>query len=850
MSQGQSKGAFVAGINYPAGPATVPSNTYFLSGGISPQQIFPASFKTGSGVVVAAKCEVGYMPTCPGSSAIVVYMSNGDGSFTPVTPPAGPSESIYSIVLGDFDNDGNVDVAAITDCPPNSQVCSGVLLSVLYGDGNGDFTQQSAQYEINGAVATSRAANSLAVGDFNGDGSLDLVVGIECAGSSGCGAGAISIYPGTGNRLNPFGTPTTFMTTGNSPVILVVGNFCGHALQDIVAGAYGSLTILEAQAGGTFLELPTMSIGSSPMAMTAADVNGDGNLDLVTTTTGAGFQILTGTGNCTPTPGTGNYPFNAPVFYNSSLNNLGTDTTSLAIADLKEAGDLIISAFLTGTNAVQLFFNDGHGNYKAGPTYGLGGWLFAPIVVQDFNGDGKVDVVMASACAENGTDEDCPEGTLSVLLGNGDGTMQGANINYITKFPSSGQSFSTIAADVNHDGIPDLIQTSTVYSNQDPGEGGVFVSLGSGNGTYSTPQMYRSGAATSRWVVAGDFNGDGNLDLAVANESSDFGADGGVAILLGNGDGTFGPPTVYDSGGASAMAVATGDFDGDGKLDVAVVNQTTSIGILLGNGDGTFKPVVPTSTSAGVAANQSIAVGDFNGDGLSDVALVAQSSSPDSAGLYDGVVEIFISNRDGKLSLKGSPYPSGGRGNDATIAVGNVVSPGNGGGSFDIVVASPCELSDTNCANGSLGVLVGNGDGTFRSGPQGIQIVPDGTFVSLLLSDINGDGILDAIAMNLTGVAVFIGTGDGSFNTPTVYAGASIGGGSGGNQTLALADLNIIQPALVNGMNAVMVNKSGTYLVTTSSANSSSANPSPQLTTTATPSYQAGIIPTGSISYL
>jgi Divergent InlB B-repeat domain/Bacterial Ig-like domain (group 3)/FG-GAP-like repeat/Putative Ig domain len=839
LSQGQ-KGAYVAGVNYPAGPASVPSNTYFLSGGISPQQVFTANFNGKIGLVVAAKCESGYMPTCPGSGATVVYMSNGDGTFAPPII-SGPSESIYTVVLGDFDNDGNLDVAAVTDCPANSQGCSGVLLSVLYGDGNGNFTQ-GPQYQINGAVATTRAANSLAVGDFNGDGNLDLVVGIECAGSNGCGSGAISIYPGTGDktRTNPFGSPTSFPIAGNAPVIPVVGNFCGNGRQDVVAGGYGGLTILESEGNGAFLQLPTIPSPSSPFAVAAVDVNGDGNLDLVTTTSSASFEITTGNGNCT---------FNSPVVYNSSLNNLGTDATSLAIADLRGTGeaDLVIGAFLAGDNAVQLFFNDGHGNFTGGPTtggptYGLGGWLYAPIVAQDFNGDGKVDVVMASACTENSTDEYCPEGTISVLLGNGNGTMQAARI--ITP-PLGAQSFSTITADVNGDGIPDLIQTSSYYSSQNTGEGAVLVSLGLGNGDYGLPKSYSTGPSYARWVVAGDFNGDGKLDLAVANLNSDFGGDGGVSILLGNGDGTFGSPTVYDSGGASAMAVVTGDFNGDNKLDIAVLNST-SIGILLGNGDGTFTlktPVLITDTTGGVTTNYSIAVGDFNHDGSPDVALLGKSPSPDSAGFYDDAVEIFISNGDGSFRQVGSTYPSGGTGYDATIAVGDV----NGDGKLDIVAANTCELLDTNCAKGLLGVLLGNGDGTFQSGP--LQTVPDGTFVSLLLSDVNGDGILDAIAMNLTGVAVFIGNGDGSFQAPTVYAGASIGGLSGGNQSLALADLNIIQPALQNGMNAVMVNKAGTYLVTTSSANPPSGNQAPQLTTTVTPSYLTGVSPTGSISY-
>jgi len=115
-----------------------------------------------------------------------------------------------------------------------------------------------------------------------------------------------------------------------------------------------------------------------------------------------------------------------------------------------------------------------------------------------------------------------------------------------------------------------------------------------------------------------------------------------------------------------------------------------------------------------------------------------------------------------------------------------------------------------------------------------------------MLSDINGDGILDAIATNFTGVAVFPGNGDGSFQSPTVYAGVSTGSQ---NMSLALADLNIVQPGLSNGLTAILVNKAGTYLVTTSATNPSPASQAVQLTTTVSPSYLAGTTPTGSISY-
>ena len=408
-----------------------------------------------------------------------------------------------------------------------------------------------------------------------------------------------------------------------------------------------------------------------------------------------------------------------------------------------------------------------------------------------------------------------------------------------------GQSNTTITADVNGDGIPDLIQVAFNFDSTNT-QGGVAVSLGTGNGNYGPPVLYPTGSPESFWVVSGDFNGDGKLDLAVANVCSDGNCtQGGVAILLGNGDGTFQVPTVYGSGAPFALTLVTGDFNGDGKLDVAVMNQDEppSVGILLGNGDGTLQPAVLTNTSAGVSSNYSIAAGDFNGDGKTDLAVLSLSTDQST-----GLTTSYLSKGDGTLTQEGASFSSGGtaspgRGfNGMSLAVADV----NSDGKLDLVAADSCQILNSNCSAGTLSVFIGNGDGTFQTGPS--QIVPDGTFLSLALEDINGDGILDAIAMNLTGVAVFPGKGDGSFLAPTVYAGVSTGV-SAENMTLALADLNIIQPSLSNGLNAILVNKAGTYLVSQSSANPSSGSQTIQLTTTISASYLTALTPTGSITY-
>ena len=131
-------------------------------------------------------------------------------------------------------------------------------------------------------------------------------------------------------------------------------------------------------------------------------------------------------------------------------------------------------------------------------------------------------------------------------------------------------------------------------------------------------------------MVHGDFNGDGTTDVAMANFyfSSTDTTHGSVSVLLGNGDGTYKGAVSYDSGGWGALSLTVGDFNGDGKLDLAVANRCnnssdcthSSVSVLLGNGDGTYKSAV-SYFSGGQGAYASVTVGDFNGDGILDLAV-------------------------------------------------------------------------------------------------------------------------------------------------------------------------------------------------------------------------------------
>ena len=428
---------------------------------------------------------------------------------------------------------------------------------------------------------------------------------------------------------------------------------------------------------------------------------------------------------------------------------------------------------------------------------------------------------------------------------------------------------SVAVADVNGDGKPDVLVANacgTTSSCGNHGPGAVGVLLGNGDGTFQTAVNYDTGGDSSSYVVVADVNGDGKPDLIVANDCADNNcSEGSIGVLLGNGDGTFQTVVTYASGGYFATSLAVADVNGDGKPDIVVVNECLTdgncagggtVGVLLCNGDGAFQTVV-TYSSGGYAAT-SLAVADVNGDGKPDIVVVNNAIS--GSDYSNGVVGVLLGNGDGTLQTVVT-YSSGG--SDAfSIALGDT----NGDGKPDIVVANPC-LSSSNCNNGAVGVLLGNGDGTFQTVvTYGLGGYSAG---SVAVADVNGDGKPDVLVANCGAtygdcssglVSVLLGNGDGTFQTVVTYA-------SGGYTatSLAVADVNgdgkpdilaVNQCAdntcVANGTVGVLIN---TSLTATTTALTSSQNPSnfgQAVTFTATVTGQQGLykgIPTGTVTF-
>jgi hypothetical protein len=503
-----------------------------------------------------------------------------------------------------------------------------------------------------------------------------------------------------------------------------------------------ALEALEDRTVPSFLAPIDPYVGEGPQAVVTADFNGDGNLDLVTANGftqagGSGVSLLLGNGDGT---------FQPPV----SL--AGGRHGALVTADFNGDGlpDLAFTTVTPYGALVSVLLNNGNGTFSSAGDFP--GDLNS-LAAADLNGDGVTDLV-------NGT---------RVFLGNGDGTFRLAS-------RIDGTGLHVAVADVNGDGKPDLVTPLS-----DAGVGLVY--LGNGDGTFARPLSFGIPLNGRDAVAVGDFNGDGKLDVAVTGINR-------VSVLLGNGDGTFGPRRDFVANfGTTSLAAA--DFNGDGVLDLVAGGN-----VLLGRGDGTFGAAqdyyVGSQTS-------DAAVGDFNGDGALDFV---------TANAGGATVNVRLNNGDGTFARA----PHYGRTDTPYLSVATADVDGNG--TLDLVTTG--------------GVLLGNGDGTFQDPvpfsvpgrPLAVAVLDgdrlavgtstqvnilnhvsgasfqlvasyavrggtsSGVMMRMAVADLNGDGIQDLVTTDQRGVNVFLGNPDGTFrlvSSPRTWSYAS---------SIAIADFN------------------------------------------------------------
>jgi hypothetical protein len=376
---------------------------------------------------------------------------------------------------------------------------------------------------------------------------------------------------------------------------------------------------------------------------------------------------------------------------------VGGTFSALVVGDFNGDGKPDIALAYLEFAQVAVSIGNGDGTFQGPIITPIAGASPFSMALGDFNGDGKSDLVVADA----GNDR------VFLLLGNGNGTFQTP-----VPYPMGPSPEFVAVADFNGYGYADIITTSRSYN-------AVTLRLGKGDGTFQPPMGFTAGAqALVPSLAIGDFNGDGIPDLALALF---YGTGGNLMVLVGNGDGTFTQGASYPIAG-EGLIVAVGDFNGDGKADLAITNSNPNVdagaaglAVLLGNGDGTFQPAV--GYAAGFAPNPMV-VGDFNGDGKSDLAVVDLTSTPSY--YTPSNLKILLGNGDGTFQPAVTTSISGIGSLSPTLAVADF----NRDGRTDLAMALDC------CGH-DFGIVLGNpvttpAAITLATNPSGLLVSVDG----------------------------------------------------------------------------------------------------------------------------
>jgi hypothetical protein len=384
----------------------------------------------------------------------------------------------------------------------------------------------------------------------------------------------------------------------------------------------GAVTIFSCQATFAQQFQPPINyhVNPSPTGIVTGDFNRDHNLDLVATV--CGDRTCSLPGSVTVLLGNGRGSFRKGGLFVAGPASTTADT--LASGDFNRDGvpDLVVvNNGINQFGTISVLLADGTGGFQPPVSYSVGGSTPVWAAVADFNRDHSPDIAISVTTTDS----------VAVLLGNGDGTFQPA-VNYAV----GGGPQGIATGDVNGDGNPDVISADECGDDPACRAGTVSVLLGRGEGTFEPRLVFAEGLFPLAVAVA-DFNGDAHPDLAVANPcGTDLTcvSNGGVGILLGDGDGTFQPVTNYPATGLDTARLNVGDINRDGTPDVVALDaQGFDITLLLGNPDGTLQPGADYLVGQTPIA---VAIGRFNKDRAPDLAIADQNSDEISVLLNTG----------------------------------------------------------------------------------------------------------------------------------------------------------------------------------------------------------------------
>lgn len=603
-----------------------------------------------------------------------VRLGGAGGFSAPVTFAVGTTPT--SIAVGDFNRDGFIDIVTTNQASNN--------VSVLLGNGAGSFATH-VDYPAGGTPT------AVAVGDFNRDGKLDLAI-------ADFSDDKVALLTGNGTTATTFNTPSQ-IAAGTHPESIATGDVNRDGKIDLVVANYDytnhTASILFGN-GTSFLPgtaVPVQLLGS-PNYTTLADVDHDGKLDLVTATYDANITWLHGKGNGTfdPTlntiaaPGQSRWVAVGDFDHNGKSDLAIGTTTNLQVLENTgvcsvNCGSYPTRSFYAGDSPRGIVAADFNGDGKAdlafgrnpllvgsnvGVQLGNGDGTFSEsasltasgadyLVAADFDRDGKLDLVVGTIYGE-----------FYYFRGHGDGQFDAG-----AKTTVSGTVTMLIADDFDRDGNLDILTVSGY------GSSGIYLLKGNGNGTFQSPTYLAMDDQTS-WAVVGDFDRDGDPDVAVVNETSRD-----VTVRLNNGDGTFGDPTNYPAiTNGNLHSLTAADLNQDGILDLVVggTNGGYSVGIMLGVGDGTFGgptnfSAAPTNPEAGSVTE--VRAADVNDDGIIDIVagnatyphgtigiLIGNGNGTFAApifvplGTYNNNITLGDFNRDGHLDIATASAPA------------------------------------------------------------------------------------------------------------------------------------------------------------------------------------------------
>jgi len=625
---------------------------------------------------------------------------------------------LVAIKSGDFNADGNADVVAVS-----SQDGVGVFL----GQGNGAFAAP-----VN--LAADPEPRSVALADLNSDGRPDIV----SASIYGNGVGVFlnqgngAFAPRVGYSTTWDGEPSTV-----SPDLVTIADFNGDGRLDLAkVGYYVPPAIFYGQGNGTFAAATYLNGYEYSRAVASGDFNADGKIDLAIVNE---VSLVGQTGRVTILMNQGNGIFAAGVHY-----ALDSKSNAMTVADLNADGklDLAITSFLynsdqsaTFGSKVNVLLNQGSGSFAAVVTYDVPG--VSSVTAANVNGDANVDLVATTG----------NHNTVKVLLGQGSGVFA-AGVDYLVRAIAN----AVAVADIDNDTDPDLVIGAGDGTVPYYGNGALPVLKNTGNGVFGSPIDPSPKAAMSASVVlTGDLNSDGKLDLlGVAND--------GIRVAFGQGNGLFGANTSYPATSTEhPYSGALGDMNSDGKPDLVVLNAPAEgkISVRLNQGNGTFGPKIDYAVNP---TNGGLVLGDFNGDGKLDVAASGFSSFKVNSSTADHYIEanVFLNNGNGTLGPQ-AVYSAWGTASQeepgylVPIAAGDV----NADGTLDLVLAAYA-------LDGAV-FFLNSGNGQFTQSGGLISGYFSG-YAHLAVADFTGDNKVDVAMAYDDTLRVWVNNGTGTFS--------------------------------------------------------------------------------------